>query len=89
MMFLAPIGVSAHYGVRSVGEECLEYLLTVNAARLRRVLTDYAAYSHQARPHQGLAQGIPPAPSPCPRTGPVQCRGTRGGLRNDYYREAA
>jgi len=75
--------------VRSVREECLDHLLIVNEAHLRRVLRDYAAYFNQARPHQGLDQRIPLAPEPCPLTGPVRCRDALGGLLHDYYREAA
>ena len=75
--------------VRSAREECFDHLLIVNEAHLRHVLTGYAAYFNQARPHQGLDQRIPQAPAPRPQTGPVQCRDALGGLLHDYYREAA
>jgi hypothetical protein len=75
--------------IRAAREECLDYLLIVNEDHLQRVLTAYAAYFNQARPHQGLAQRIPLAPAPGPRDGPVRCRNALGGLLRDYYREAA
>jgi len=75
--------------VRSARAECLDHLLIVNEAHLRRVFTDYAAFFNQARPHQGLDQHIPLAPNPCPPTGPILYRDTLGGLLHDYYREAA
>ena len=75
--------------VRSARGECLDHLLIVNEAHLRRVLRDYAAFYNQARPHQGIDQRIPQAPVPRPQTGPVQCRDALGGLLHDYYREAA
>jgi transposase len=60
--------------VRSVRQECLDHILVINEAHLRRVLDEYLAYYNSRRPHQGLAQE-----SPIPRTnglsvGKVQCR---------------
>ncbi len=75
--------------VRAVREECLDHLLVVNEAHLRRVLADYATYFNRARPHQGLDQLIPLAPVPGPQAGPVLCRDALGGLLHDYYRDAA
>jgi len=69
--------------------EGFDHLFIVHEAHLRHVLTGYAAFFNQARPHQGLDQHIPLAPDPCPPTGPVRCRDTLGGLLHDYYREAA
>ncbi len=75
--------------VRSVRQECLDRLLIVNQAHLRRVLQEYANYYNRARPHQGLDQQ---APLPFPRgpmTGPVCCRDVLGGILHDYRRQAA
>ncbi len=41
--------------VRSACAECLDHLLVVSEAHLRRVLTDYIAFYNRARPYQGLA----------------------------------
>ena len=45
--------------VRSVREECLDHLLIVGEAHLRRVLGEYGAYYNHARPHQGIDQQCP------------------------------
>ena len=43
----------------SVRRECLDHVLVLGEAHLRRVLREYVAYFHGARPHQGLQQRIP------------------------------
>ena len=43
----------------SVRRECLDHLLVLGEAHLRRVLREYMAYFNTARPHQGLAQRVP------------------------------
>jgi len=71
--------------VRTVREECLNYLLIFNKNHLRRVLTTFIEYYNTARPHQGLEQQFP---IPCPQpisTGPVQRRMVLGFI-SDYYR---
>ena len=43
--------------IRSVREECLDHILIINAAHLRRVLLEYTNdYYYIARPHQGISQ---------------------------------
>src|SRR5690242_18970346 len=75
--------------VRSSREECLDHLLVVSEAHLRRVLVAYAAYFNRAQPHRGLGQRVPLALALCPQTGPGRCRDVLGGLLCDYYREVA
>jgi len=90
MTYRAPTANAyAERWVRSAREGCLDHLLIVNEAHLRHMLTGYAAYFNQARPHQGLDQRIPLAPARRPQADPVQCRDALGGLLHDYYREAA
>ncbi len=43
----------------SVRRECLDHILILGEAHLRRVLREYVAYFNGARPHQGLQQHIP------------------------------
>jgi putative transposase len=75
--------------IRSVREECLDHLLILGEAHLRRVLATYVAHYNQARPHQGLGQQTPvPQDRPAQR-GPVRRREVLGGLLHEYYREAA
>jgi putative transposase len=75
--------------IRSVREECLDKLLIINQAHLRRVMREYAEFFNTARPHQGIAQQIPSAPSTLNASGPIRCRNVLGGIIHDYYRDAA
>ena len=75
--------------VRSVRAECLDHLLVLGEAHLRRVLTAYADHYNHARPHQGLGQRTPVAPAAPPGSGAVRRRDLLGGLLRDYHREAA
>jgi hypothetical protein len=71
--------------VRSAREECLDLILILNAAHLRRVLIEYIGYYNTARPHQGINQQSP-IPYSLPSSGTIQCRNVLGGIIHDYYR---
>lgn len=73
--------------VRTVRTECLDLILILNAAHLRRVLQVYIDdYYNVARPHQGIRQQTPiPRKQPV-KTGTVQRRKVLGGIISDYYR---
>ncbi len=75
--------------IRSVREECLDKLLIINQAHLRRVMREYIAFFNTARPHQGLDQRIPVPMIDHENTGPVRSRAVLGGIIHDYYRDAA
>ena len=45
-----------------VRRECLDHLLVLGEAHLRRILREYAAYCNTARPNQGLRQRVSAAP---------------------------
>jgi putative transposase len=75
--------------IRSAREECLDKLLIINQAYLRRVMREYMAFFNTARPHQGLAQQIPVPRMTHENTGPVRCCTVLGGIIHDYYRDAA
>ena len=75
--------------IRSVREECLDKLLIINQAHLRRVMREYMAFFNTARPHQGLDQRIPVPMIDLENTGPVRSRVVLGGIIHDYYRDAA
>jgi hypothetical protein len=73
----------------SVREECLDKLLIVNQAHLRRIMREYVEFFNTARPHQGIDQQIL-VPKTGRRTyGPVRCRNVLGRIIHDYYRDAA
>ena len=75
--------------VGSVRRECLDHLLVVSEAHLRRVLAAYVAHDNQARPHQSLEQRTPlPATEPVGQ-GAIRRRDRLGGLLQEYHREAA
>ena len=75
--------------IRSVREECLDHLLILGEAHLRRVLTTYVAHYNRERPHQGLDQQTPVPHDGQGQHGPVRRRDVLGGLLHEYYREAA
>lgn len=75
--------------IRSAREECLDKLLIIHQAHLRRVMGEYTAFFKTARPHQGLDQQIPVPKMTHGNTGPVRCRAVLGGIIHDYYRDAA
>ncbi len=76
----------------SVRRECLDHVLVLGAAHLRRVLREYVTYFNQDRPHQGLQQEIPGAPAACPphagREGSIRAVPVLGGLHHAYQRVA-
>ena len=71
--------------VRTVREECLDYILIFNAAHLRRVVIEFVDYYNTARPHQGIDQQTPILQAR-PSSGTIQCRNVLGGIIHDYYR---
>ncbi|MEP6775709.1 MAG: integrase core domain-containing protein [Chloroflexota bacterium] len=76
--------------VRTAREECLDRLLIVSQAHLRRVLLEYVNYYNHRRPHQAIGQRIPvplsetSAARPASRD-PVCQRDVLGGIIHDYY----
>ncbi len=71
----------------SVRRECLDRLLVLSEAHLRRVLRAYVAYFNCARPHQGIRQAVP-AGAQAVGTGRVVAFPVLGGLHHDYRRVA-
>ena len=75
--------------IRSVREECLDKLLIINQAHLRRLMREYITFFNTARPHQGLEQQIPVPKIGHEHAGSVRSRAVLGGIIHDYYRDAA
>jgi transposase InsO family protein len=76
--------------VRTVRNECLDWLLILGRRHLEHVLRTYVQHYNRERPHRGLAL-TPPEPAeikPSPG-GDVQRRDRLGGLIHEYYRTAA
>ena len=68
--------------------ECLDHLLVLGEAHLRRVLREYVTYFNRARPHQGLAQQVPGVAEegtpPAAKGGMVRAVPVLGGLHHTY-----
>jgi transposase InsO family protein len=76
--------------VRSIKFECLNRMIFIGEASLRRAVAEYMAHYHGERNHQGLnnrlIRGIWTVAA---HDGVVQRRPRLGGMPNFYYREAA
>jgi putative transposase len=77
--------------IGSIRRECLDHVIILSERHLRRVLSSYFQYHHEARTHLSLSKD-------CPRPRAVQlpCRGNNiiafpevGGLHHRYERRAA
>ena len=76
----------------SVRRACLDHLLILGEAQLRRVLREYARYFNRYRPHQSLAQRSPAAAEASATlrvaSGRVRVTPILGGLHHAYARAA-
>jgi putative transposase len=77
--------------VGSIRRECLDHVIILSERHLRRVLSSYFQYHHEARTHLSLDKD-------CPRPRPVQLLSAGhniiafpevGGLHHRYERRAA
>jgi putative transposase len=74
--------------VRSVKGECLNRLVILGEAHLRRTLVAFTEHYHRERNHQGLQDRlIMPMPAGSSH-GPIHRRPRLGGLLRYYYRAA-
>ncbi len=86
--------------IRSVRSECLYHFVVLGQRHLDYLLSEYRAYYHCLRPHQGR-DNLPlsatgkqrrkkrPPDEPDLKLGAVRCQQKLGGLIKHYYREAA
>jgi transposase InsO family protein len=76
--------------VGSVRREILDRILIVNAAHLRKVLTEYKDHFNARRPHRALNQASPLRPLPDPVDADVKVirRDRLGGLIHEYAQVA-
>ncbi len=72
----------------SVRRECLDHILIMNEAQLRRILKEYVKYFNWCRPHQGINQRVPEHNESLARppgtTGRVIAFPVLGGLHHAY-----
>jgi transposase len=74
---------------RSIQEECLDRVVPLGEAHLRKLVREYVTHYHEERPHQGLSGKLVTASSRARSDGPLVRLERLGGLLNHYYREAA
>jgi len=76
----------------SVRRECLDHLLILGEAHLRRVLRAYVMYFNGSRPHQGIKQQVPEGvaseQSVPGNSGSIVAAPVLGGLHHAYQRAA-
>ena len=75
--------------IGSIRRECLDHLIIVNEAHLRRVLMTYVRYYHRTRTHLGLEKDTPDHRPVSTSTGPIVAIPEVGGLHHRYERRAA
>ena len=76
--------------IGSLRRECLNHVLVLGDAHLRRILGRYFEYYHHSRTHLALDKDAPDArPVELPAAGAVVQRAEVGGLHHRYFRQAA
>jgi len=69
----------------SIRRECLDHLIVLNEAHLRRILASYFEYYHRSRPHLSLERNAPvPRRVERPAHGKVIAVPQVGGLHHRY-----
>ena len=75
--------------IGSIRRDCLDHVIVLNEAHLRRILTDYFAYYHKSRTHLSLDRNAPmPREVEPPSCGRVIAIPMVGGLHHRYTRAA-
>jgi transposase InsO family protein len=76
--------------IGSIRRDCLDHLIILNEAHLRRILEAYFDYYHRCRTHLGLNKDCPePRATDPPEKGKVVAFPKIGGLHNLYARKVA
>ena len=76
--------------VRSIKDECLNRIIFMGQASLRRAITEYMEHYHRERNHQGLDNRLIQLPTAVTADrDPIRCHARLGGTLNFYYRKAA
>ena len=75
--------------VRSIKDECLDRMIFVGQASLRRAVAEYTEHYHAERNHQGLENRLIVPAATQAADGAVHRHTRLGGTLNFYYRQAA
>jgi hypothetical protein len=80
----------AERSVRSIKDECLDRMIFVGQASLRRAVAEYVNHYHCERNHRGLGNRlIYRNGAIAANDGPIYRHRRLGGMLNFYYYEAA
>ena len=71
--------------IGSIRRECVDHLIVLGEAHLRRILRTYARYYNDIRTHRSLDKDAPVS-RPVQRTGSINSRPILGGLHHQYVR---
>ena len=71
--------------IGSIRRECLDHIVILGEAHLRRILRAYAAYYNRVRTHLSLDKDAPLVRS-VERVGDIVSRPILGGLHHEYCR---
>ena len=71
--------------IGSIRRECVDHIVVLGEAHLRRILRAYAGYCNDIRTHQSLDKDAPVS-RPVQRTGIISSRPILGGLHHHYVR---
>jgi transposase InsO family protein len=71
--------------IGSIRRECLDHMVVLGEAHLRRILRSYAGYYNDIRTHRSLDKDAPTY-RPVQRIGNIESRAILGGLHHHYIR---
>ncbi len=71
--------------IGSIRRECVDHIIVLGEAHLRRILKSYARYYNEMRTHLALDKDAPVS-RPVQRTGVIRSRAILGGLHHHYLR---
>jgi hypothetical protein len=71
--------------IGSIRRECLDHIIVLGEAHLRRILISYADYYNSVRAHRSLHEDAPIF-RPIQQTGIIRSRPILGGLHHHYVR---
>src|ERR1700686_414607 len=71
--------------IGSIRRECLDHIIVLGEAHLRRILKSYARYYNETRTHLALDKDAPLSRT-VKRAGRILCRPVLGGLHHEYIR---
>lgn len=74
--------------VRSIKEECLDYVIPFGEGHLRRTIAEYVEHYHRERNHKGIENTLIEGAPATDLVGRIRRRARFGGVLN-YYERAA